>query len=167
MKNRRSFPPRLDSEAASRMPAWATDHEGCVGCLHRRLNRGLVGDSCLMCVDFGNYDNGEPKQRPISPISPKKKIPDHHQRKNHRSKNPKYITRLKTRGAINGGNIPPAHQCRCAMCGVPAREYHHKSYDRDDSYLDVLPVCVSCHNAIHLEQGGDETFFSVVRSPGN
>lgn len=53
------------------------------------------------------------------------------------------------REAIKKGNLPRAKDCTCASCGAPAREYHHHNGYDDAYYLDVIPLCRSCHRAAH------------------
>lgn len=60
----------------------------------------------------------------------------------------RYPNRKLARGciqkAIMRGDLPRARDCRCSDCGKPAKEYHHKSYKREH-WLDVIPLCRSCH----------------------
>lgn len=46
--------------------------------------------------------------------------------------------------AIQAGRIPPISTQVCAVCGVPAEEYHHESYERND-WLAVTPLCKKHH----------------------
>ncbi len=50
--------------------------------------------------------------------------------------------------AILFGRLIPAHESSCAYCEAPAEHYHHWSY-HEMYKLDVVPVCVVCHSAIH------------------
>ncbi len=45
--------------------------------------------------------------------------------------------------------MPPAKACVCADCGKQASHYHHESYE-PEHWLDVVPLCASCHKIRHL-----------------
>ena len=115
------------------------------------------------CVDEPEPDIESVTESPATPVEPQAVRQNPVVRKNARKSNPKYLVRQMTAAAIRRGEIPPISDRECERCGQWAEEYHHCSYTDPDSYLDVMPLCVSCHNAVHLEQGGNETFFSVVR----
>ena len=60
--------------------------------------------------------------------------------------------KARARGAVGmavyRGKIPAAKHLECIMCGDGARHYHHHhGYDKE-FWLDVIPVCVSCHNTV-------------------
>ena len=53
------------------------------------------------------------------------------------------------RRAVVDGKLKPASDHLCAMCGNRAAHYHHPNgYDKSH-WLDVVPVCCTCHRAIH------------------
>ncbi len=58
----------------------------------------------------------------------------------------------KAREAVNReireGRLARASEFGCSECGKPAREYHHLDYS-PEKWLDVVPVCPTCHKAIH------------------
>lgn len=54
--------------------------------------------------------------------------------------------------AVRMGRMPSIKTLSCE-CGQPAKHYHHPSYARE-RWLDVIPVCIPCHTAIHRN---DET----------
>lgn len=88
------------------------------------------------------------------------------ERANARRHNPKHLVRRQTTAAVRNGEIPSITEMSCAVCGGQAKEYHHQSYDKPDSYLDVVALCVECHNNVHLNLGGNANFFIRVRSRG-
>ncbi len=51
--------------------------------------------------------------------------------------------------AVVQGRLPKASTCSCAHCGGGATEYHHWSY-ASEHWLDVVPLCHSCHMKIHF-----------------
>lgn len=53
--------------------------------------------------------------------------------------------------AVQTGNLPSIHTRQCADCGKVAQEYHHESYERD-RWLDVIPLCESCHTRRHKNE---------------
>ena len=70
-----------------------------------------------------------------------------------RARNP---IKAKVRGtvgvAVYRGKIPSAKYLKCAKCGDDARHYHHHNgYDRE-FWLDVIPVCIPCHNSIKYDK---------------
>lgn len=50
--------------------------------------------------------------------------------------------------AIARGELIPVSECNCSFCGSPADEYHHESYAEND-WLNVTPLCRSCHRQHH------------------
>lgn len=49
---------------------------------------------------------------------------------------------------VNNGTIPRADTLDCIYCSNGAKEYHHdKGYSREN-LLNVVPICVRCHNNI-------------------
>ena len=50
--------------------------------------------------------------------------------------------------AIKAGKLPPVSTDYCTRCGAQAEHYHHWSYE-PQYWLDVIPVCQSCHVTIH------------------
>lgn len=70
-----------------------------------------------------------------------------------RSRNPeKNRARTMVNWAISQGKIPPANTLICFECGIrQADQYHHRNGYSKEHYLDVIPVCLSCHKAVHLK----------------
>lgn len=55
---------------------------------------------------------------------------------------------LEVNKAIKRGDMLAASDCACMACGAQAKEYHHHNgYDKE-YWLDVIPLCVSCHRLI-------------------
>jgi hypothetical protein len=52
--------------------------------------------------------------------------------------------------AIQANKIPKARDLICHICGERQAEHyhHHKGYE-ERYWLDVIPVCIQCHNNIH------------------
>lgn len=50
--------------------------------------------------------------------------------------------------AASEGRLPPIATLSCVLCGNNAQEYHHHSYERE-YWLDVIPLCKTCHNKVH------------------
>ena len=50
--------------------------------------------------------------------------------------------------AIKKGELAPASACECQDCQAPASVLHHHSYE-PDHWLDVVPLCRSCHGIRH------------------
>lgn len=65
----------------------------------------------------------------------------------------KYPDRYKAMNAVNNaillGKLVRATDSYCANpeCGNKAKEYHHNSYD-PEHWLDVIPLCASCHRKV-------------------
>jgi len=53
------------------------------------------------------------------------------------------------RDAIKRKQIKPAKKCKCADCGQKAEHLHHESY-APEKWLDVVPLCRSCHRKRHI-----------------
>jgi predicted HNH restriction endonuclease len=59
----------------------------------------------------------------------------------------------KTNKAIKNGDIPPASDFICKMCGrgkdeVHRMHYHHESYDDP---VKLIPLCSGCHMKLHKQ----------------
>jgi hypothetical protein len=52
---------------------------------------------------------------------------------------------------VTAGRMPPVHTLKCSNCGVKALVYHHhKGYEKE-FWLDVIPLCGTCHKESHIE----------------
>lgn len=49
--------------------------------------------------------------------------------------------------AVKYGRLPAVNFLKCS-CGQQAKHYHHHSY-APEHWLDVIPVCYTCHLRIH------------------
>ena len=50
--------------------------------------------------------------------------------------------------AVRRGELAPASACQCNDCSKPAVDLHHHSYE-PKHWLDVVPLCASCHRIRH------------------
>jgi len=50
--------------------------------------------------------------------------------------------------AVRAGRLPRPDTLPCYYCNEMAKHYHHPSYELEHR-LDVIPVCVKCHNFFH------------------
>lgn len=66
--------------------------------------------------------------------------------------------------AIREGRLAPAAGQPCRTCGLAAAVLHHWSYLPAD-WLDVVPVCHSCHRLIHAGALADPTSGQLWDSP--
>jgi len=55
------------------------------------------------------------------------------------------------RQAIKRGILPPV-QTQFCICGNQAKNYHHYKGYAKENFLDVVPVCVSCHRKDHWDE---------------
>jgi hypothetical protein len=53
--------------------------------------------------------------------------------------------------AVQDGRLPAASNQICHKCHAQADEYHHYLGYQKDVWLNVIPLCRSCHKLIHLE----------------
>lgn len=64
----------------------------------------------------------------------------------------RYPERVKAQTAVMNakavGKLPRACSCTCADCGNQAQAYHHENYE-PEHWLDVIPLCIKCHNKRH------------------
>ena len=56
--------------------------------------------------------------------------------------------RFAVGNAVQSGKLRKPTEYTCSKCPDRAQEYHHDSY-APDHWLDVIPVCRSCHINIH------------------
>jgi hypothetical protein len=64
-----------------------------------------------------------------------------------------YLAHKAVNRAVSTGELPKASTLACVDCGVQARDYDHRDYNKP---LDVVPVCRRCNkmrgSAIPVEQ---------------
>lgn len=72
-----------------------------------------------------------------------------HQNHEYVKNNPQ---RMHAVNAVNrlvaAGGMPPVASLACVECGGQANDYHHHSYEQK-YWLDVVPLCRSCHRLVH------------------
>ena len=54
------------------------------------------------------------------------------------------------RTAVRQGKLPKVTTLQC-KCGNGARHYHHTKGYTEEHWLDVEPLCISCHRNAHWE----------------
>lgn len=50
--------------------------------------------------------------------------------------------------AVRKGQLPRPDSLQCHYCSAQAKEYHHYNGYAPEHWLDVVPVCIPCHNKI-------------------
>lgn len=60
--------------------------------------------------------------------------------------------------AIKIGRLPRPDSLQCHYCPAQAKEYHHYKDYEPEHWLDVIPVCIKCHNEIPKKQVISATF---------
>lgn len=63
----------------------------------------------------------------------------------------KIMARRAVRSAVSRGELEPVNETLCVRCGALAKQYHHQSGYEKENWLDVVPVCVKCHNILDRE----------------
>lgn len=65
----------------------------------------------------------------------------------------KYPERVAARNAVNlakqSRRLPYASDVTCVKCGKPADHYHHYLGYEPEHWLDVIPLCIDCHQEEH------------------
>jgi hypothetical protein len=60
-----------------------------------------------------------------------------------------WLTAHRARAAVNQavrrGKLPRVKTLQCVECGGQAEEYHHHISHKREHYLDVIPLCKTCH----------------------
>ena len=52
---------------------------------------------------------------------------------------------------VKKGNVPNINTCICDKCGTKAAHYHHPRGYQRQYWLDVVPLCRSCHKGEHYD----------------
>lgn len=96
------------------------------------------------------------------------------ERRNERQRSPEYLVKIlkrqkeyrqnnlekvRARGrayiavnrAVSRGDLLPVSEQKCNQCDDRATDYHHWSY-LPEHWLDVIPLCRSCHKKLHFQQ---------------
>lgn len=85
------------------------------------------------------YSKGNKKYRQTEKFKAKEK--------RYRVRYPGKVKAVKAiNNAIKGGKLPRPDTLLCHYCPKPAQEYHHWHGYELEHYLDVVPVCIKCHN---------------------
>ena len=62
----------------------------------------------------------------------------------------RYPNQIKATRAVNhairAGKLPRPDTFSCHYCPKPAQQYHHWHGYEKEHWLDVVPVCIDCHN---------------------
>jgi len=53
------------------------------------------------------------------------------------------------RRAIKSGKLPHISMCSCSQCSKQAKQYHHTNGYDEANWLNVIPVCIQCHQSLH------------------
>jgi len=63
--------------------------------------------------------------------------------------------------AVNEGKLPHISTRQCNKCGGQAVDYHHHSYE-PECWLDVEPLCRSCHLKLRGKRAEPSKHFGFV-----
>lgn len=70
--------------------------------------------------------------------------------------NTRHPEQIKAKDAVNhavkSGRLPRPDSLQCHYCPAQAKEYHHYKGYAPEHRLDVVPVCIKCHNEIPKNQ---------------
>lgn len=69
----------------------------------------------------------------------------------------KYLARTYLNKRIYRGQFPPARNFECKICGGQATEYHHYMGYKRENWMNVLPLCKSCHQGEHSNDNLSQT----------
>ena len=58
----------------------------------------------------------------------------------------KIYARASVYRSVKRGDIPQASTLQCDHCPNPAEQYHHYLGYKRENWLDVMPLCIKCHN---------------------
>lgn len=53
--------------------------------------------------------------------------------------------------AVRDGRLPHASDLACNQCGNQALDYHHHNGYSREHWLDVIPLCRSCHRNVNCQ----------------
>jgi hypothetical protein len=68
--------------------------------------------------------------------------------------NHKDLAHKAVNSAIRKGVLKSAKLFNCQICGEQAAHLHHHNGYAPENYLDVIPLCVSCHWKQHAKPEG-------------
>ena len=112
------------------------------------------GSLCKKCHNAINRAHAKANsEREAARSRAKAKLPHNRARQlEYNRKNPeKYAAHKAVTIAIKRGELAPAAACQCMDCNAtPAQTLHHHSY-HPDHWLDVIPLCRSCHGIRHSQ----------------
>lgn len=56
--------------------------------------------------------------------------------------------RIALTNAVRDGKLPRVGTQKCTHCPKQAQQYHHHNGYEPEHWLDVIPVCIKCHNLL-------------------
>ncbi|RKY40318.1 MAG: hypothetical protein DRP85_08780 [Candidatus Makaraimicrobium thalassicum] len=66
---------------------------------------------------------------------------------------------------LAAGNLPQISTQVCLDCGEQAKHYHHNISYREEHWLCIVPLCVSCHYSLHTKIVNDVFYdFGIIQS---
>lgn len=102
---------------------------------------------CIKCQQQRYEKNKEHILNNVSDWQKQNKAKVKNNKTEWKKRNPEKVrAHSKVKKAIEKGFLSPLNECICIDCGKEAKEYHHEDYSKP---LDVIPVCISCHNLRH------------------
>lgn len=117
---------------------------------YRQTPAGIVTDH-RACRRYSQTSLGKQVKRKIFAKylqSDKGKLAKRKGEKKYRQHYPeKILAHHKISNAIQSGKLPKPDTFQCS-CSKQAEQYHHPSY-LPEQRLNVIAVCIPCHNAIH------------------
>lgn len=116
-------------------------------------SRGGLRPACKVCTNaqnrsvyYKNHDEHLESKRRYRAENPDAR------RETVRAYDARHALKRKAHAAVKHeirmGRLPRASELACATCGGGAEIYHHHSYERR-FWLDVKPLCRTCHGEEH------------------
>lgn len=123
--------------------------------IHSHMKEGRLG-KCKTCCTKQQKKHRDTKQGRAAikryRQSDKGKAAHIYSQKCYNIRNPNQFEAHKTvSNAVRTGKLSRSNIKQCHYCFKQAQEYHHPSYALENQ-LDVIPVCIKCHNKLHRKQ---------------
>ena len=111
---------------------------------HRQTEKGKKLDR-KCCAKYNNTKRGQSIRKAYRQSDIGKAMA-RHSAKNRKRRFPEQVKAGKAvENAIRKGKLPQPDTLKCHYCPAQAKEYHHHKGYAPEYWLDVIPVCLSCH----------------------
>lgn len=103
-------------------------------------------------MKYNHSDRGRAARKRYTQTQKGKTALEESHKRTHARYPERYKAKIAVNNAIKAGRITPVYTEQCYYCGITAEQYHHHLGYLREHWLDVLPVCRTCHTECHSKK---------------